>query len=240
METKKSILFYCLLAIGLFIGCEDKLQAELTLEETFPDQTIRKLANAAANGDTNQIDQLISQGANVNAQGKFDITPLWWAFMARNYGGFVHLLQKGANPNLQMKGSHDNVMYASAMVNDSRFLEAAIKAGGDVNLVNEPDKTLPSNKSSIREGETPLFGALYSETRTNLDLLLANGANINFQDSNSETILYLAHNYTMMYYLLTKGADPTLTNKWGHTFGGLLRTKGLRLNTIQRGKKSLI
>jgi hypothetical protein len=80
VENKKYNLFFCLLAIGFFYGCEERLFAGLTLTETFPDEAVHQLAGAAANGDTNQIDQLIAKGSNVNAQGKYGVTPLWWAF----------------------------------------------------------------------------------------------------------------------------------------------------------------
>jgi len=227
-QINKYILIFCLLfAISCCEAQEPALAVVgLKLSEVFRDPVVRKLANAAANGDTNQINQLIAQGSNVNAQGKYGITPLWWALMTTNYGGFVYLLEKGASPNTQVKGGYENVMFASAMENDSRFLKAAIKAGGNVNLVSERDNTLPHN--TITTGQTPLFGAMYAtrmNNMSNVDLLLASGANINFQDLDGNTILNHARNYTISYYLLTKGADPTLTNRAGNTFIWVVKHK---------------
>src|SRR5438552_4071928 len=60
-----------------------------------------KLAEAARRGNIKEIDRLIAAGANVNAVGRHDITPLWWAGFAENYPGFEELLNKGADPNAQ-------------------------------------------------------------------------------------------------------------------------------------------
>jgi len=49
-------------------------------------------------------------------------------------------------------------------------------------------------------------------------LLLANGAQIDFQNSNGRTPLMTNDgDYYTVYYLLKMGADPFLTTKTGHT-----------------------
>lgn len=216
----------------------ERSYAGLTLKEVFPDPAVRQLADAAAGGNTAEINKLIARGFNVNAAGKYGITPLYWALLvytetadpryvnfpskaadARCYDGFADLLEKGANPNIQIKGEGlDNVMYSAANASDPRFLEAAIKAGGDVNLV------------SVRG--TPIFGAIMGLNQTNVHLLVAKGANLNVQQSDQfrETPMMAAAdlgNYEDVYYFLTHGADPTLQRASGQTiFGNIIGDAG--------------
>lgn len=215
MRTGKITLLFCVLTLSA--GCEQR-HAGLTLHEAFPDSAVRQLAKAAASGKTNEIDRLIGQGVSLNSRGNYRLTPLWWSLICENFPGFSHLLSKGADPNLQFDGNYDNVLYVAAMDADSRFLAATIKAGGNVNLV-----CIITNNggiSSVSEGTTPLFGAIVGLNRSNVDLLITNGANINFQDRNGTTVLMFAsfaNDFDIAYDLLSNGADPKLKDKWGHT-----------------------
>lgn len=164
-----------------------------------------ELAEAARRGDVKEINQQIAAGVNVNTVGKHGITPLWWAAWAENYDGFAALIDKGANPNAQ-RAERYPVMHLIADMKDSRFLEAALKHGGDPNLRD--------NES----GETPLFPAVKNNRKPQIDLLLAAGADVNAQAPISgETLPMLAiaarADYQLVYRLLQMGADPTLKTK---------------------------
>jgi ankyrin repeat protein len=168
-----------------------------------------ELAKAAGRGDGKEINRLIASGTNVNTVGQHNITPLWWALWTKNYEGFVTLLAKGANPNAQRTEGYP-IMYLAADMSDSRFLEAALKHGGDANL---PDK---------RSGWPPLVMAVQNGYKQNVDLLLAAKGDANWQDSISgETLPMVALgarvDYEMAYELLQHGADPTLTAFHGKT-----------------------
>jgi ankyrin repeat protein len=206
-------------------GCE-KRYAKLTVNEAFPEAQSRRLANAAAAGNTNEIDRLIAGGADVNVAGKYKLTPLWWSLITGNYDGFSHLLDKGANPNLQFDGGYDNVVYSSAQRRDSRFLQKVLKVGGNVNLVSHKDKNY--SFETISEGTTPLFGAIIGSNRGNVDLLIAKGADINFQDPDGATPAMVAaylNSFEIVYDLLTNGADPTIKDKAGQTIVWDLKLK---------------
>jgi ankyrin repeat protein len=216
MGKFKILMLLSLLLIALIAcaGCRQKSYAGLTLEEVFSDQNVRQLADAAANGNTDEINTLIAKGVNVNATGEYGITPLWWSLTVyaqtanqRCYDGFAYLLKNGADPNLPVTGLYDNVMYLAAEVNDPRFLEAAINASGEVNQVSARG--------------TPIFGAIMGQNQSNIDLLVAHGANLNVRcGSFEETPLMLAANlqdYANVYYFLMHGADPTLKRESGQT-----------------------
>ena len=167
------------------------------------------LAEAAGRGDVKTINRQIAAGVNVNTVGKYDITPLWWAAWADNYEGFSALLDKGANPNAQRSDRYP-IMNLIASKEDSRFLAAALKHGGNPNLRD--------NKSGV----PPLFPSVMRGYKKNIDLLLAAKADVNWQDSISgETLPIIAiqarGDYELVYKFLEIGADPTLKDRFGHT-----------------------
>ncbi len=207
----------------------ERRYAGLTLREVFPNQKARQLADAAANGDTKKISRLLAAGINVNTTGKYGITPLWWSLIvytetadprfapsgivydeandSRCYRGFAYLLKEGANPNIQVTGLYDNVMYSAADASDPRFLAAAIKAGGDVNL------------KGVRG--TPIFGAI-GANGDNVRLLVTKGANLNILDTKElgEPPMMAAAalgDYNDVYYFLIHGADPSIKCSSGQT-----------------------
>ncbi len=65
-------------------------------------------------GDTEEIDELLNQGVDINHAGKHGITPLWWALVAYNYEGFAHLLEKGAEPNPKIRDGWGSVTATAA------------------------------------------------------------------------------------------------------------------------------
>jgi uncharacterized protein len=210
-----NILFFLLITCA---GCEGTSSAGITLKECFQDSSIRELADAASSGNIQKVDRLINSGIDVNSVGTYGITPLWWAMSRHNFEGFNHLLDKGANPNVQIGGGHRNVMDLAAITGDSRYLEAAIRAGGNVNLVYQPDKSV--RYITPFDGETPLFSAIIPGNKHNIELLISKGANLNFQNPNGVTPMMKAANinaFDIVYDLLIKGADPTLKDNTGNT-----------------------
>ena len=211
-------------------GCIDsnRRYGGMTVAEAFPDPAVRNLAKAAAVGDLKIIDKSIAMGIDVNATGTKGVTPLWWSIIVYNFTGFEHLLSKGANPNIQPFGyrnaGYQNVMDFAAMAKDSEFLEAAIKAGGDVNLVSRFD------------GATPIFSAIIGRELRNIELLISHGADLNFQDPTGKTPLIAAvdiNDFEIAYYLLARGADPTLKVKTGQTV--LFSIKNNRIDPESEG-----
>lgn len=184
-------------------------------KEIFGDHTPAwLLATAAARGDVKEVNRQIAAGVDVNIVGKYGITPLWWAAFQPNFDGFDALLKKGASPNSQREERFPIMLLISEM-KDSRFLEAALKHGGDPNLMDK------------NSGEPPLYPAVRNGFKRHIDLLLTAGANANWQDSlTGETLPMVAvgssRDYELVYRLFQNGADPTLKDKGANTIADVI------------------
>jgi ankyrin repeat protein len=212
------VSYFLIFAIPFLAGCMEQEHTGMSIKEIFPDPTVRALASAAAKGNIREVDSILSRGVNINFQGKSGLTPLWWALAETNYVGFEHLLEKKADPNIQVRDGYENVMYTAAELKQTKFLEATIKAGGNVNLVSAQWSNQVEH--ALSEGKTPLFAAITMHNHENVAILLNAGANINFQDPKGNTPLITAGfsaDFKIMHFLLVKGADPNLENKVGHT-----------------------
>ena len=175
------------------------------------------LAEAAVNGQTDKIQQLLSAGTPINAQGKDGMTALIWALMHNGKLGFQYLLEHGADPDLQLTATDpsldpytmgNSAISIAAQVKDPFYLEIVLKHGGNPNLVN------------LQTTLTPIDDSIQSRLPEQAKMLIAVGANLNFQDRNGETplvIAAMANSYDIVYALLEAGADPTIKNKWGNT-----------------------
>jgi ankyrin repeat protein len=173
---------------------------DLNLGTAFSNEQTRALAKSAEDGETAKIKDLIKRGANANDIGSGGVTPLWWAMSRKSLSGVSELLRNGANPNLQVE-RYFNFMELAAMAEDYRFLAAALNSGGNANLV------------SAYTGRSPLFAAVLGKNRDSCRALLAHGANVNFQDTNGESVLMLSieiNGYDLACDFLQNGADPTL------------------------------
>jgi len=145
-----------------------ELVAYMSLETMFPDNQVRALAAAAGQGDAKKIEELVSQGTNVNSQGAKGATPLFWALRNFNIEGFEKLLDLHADPNIIFADS--TVMHWAARHKDTRFLKKALDYGGNPNVV------------AGQPSETPVFetiGIEGSDNRQAMLMLLDAGADIN-------------------------------------------------------------
>jgi ankyrin repeat protein len=219
--------YWLLVALPLVLmicGCDNRILTQgrlrYNVDEVFADNPkTLELACAARQGRTKRIDELVRQGANVNSVGKEEITPLWWAAFAENYDGFLALLEKRANPN-QQRSNGLPVMHLVANCKDPRFLEAALKYGGDPNLIDR------------RTGETPVFPAALGGFQRHIDLLLSAGANLNAQKATTgETPSMVAigarADYHLVYRFFDAGADPTIKTRSGITLADIIKVRSI-------------
>jgi hypothetical protein len=95
--------------VCLQIGCVDGFQKmqqtwhqkfNWKAEDYFGEPSVVALCHAIEADDLKQIEQLISEGADVNAKGKGAMTPLLWAFPDNKLARFTKILENGANPNI--------------------------------------------------------------------------------------------------------------------------------------------
>ena len=173
-----------------------------------------ELVSAAGNGDVERVRQLVAQGSDVNVTGKGGITPLLWALKTRNFEGYLVLLEAGANPNHSIEGL--SVIHLAASLDDTRFLEGAIKKGGKFDLQG------PS-------GITPLMVASRTGNLENVRLLVKMNVEVNVGDVLGLTALHYAVilNYqSVIQFLMNNGANPSQPDKAGVSAADYAKTIG--------------
>lgn len=205
----KSIIITLLLTAGVLAAYEnlgDQVEGHV-IQDFFDDKRVISLSMAAAKGEKKTISALLAQGVDINHTGKDNMTPLMWAFGARNKIGFRVLLENGANPNIVVRGE-GSVLTFTANVDDPWYLKVALQHGGDPNFYHA------GRKQSI------LIDTVSPGKLSHIKLLLEAGADINETDARGETALMAAaslNQFDIVYYLLQQGADYRISNNWGKT-----------------------
>lgn len=206
------ILFVGLLAHALMLTACHAVGENLSsmkAKDHFSSPSQTRLAEAAARGEVRKIDELLKGGADINARGKDNMTPLLWSMLKKNKPGFRHLLERGADPDVQTPSGY-YVMSIAAITDDLEYLDLLLTHGGDPNLVDSKD------------GTTPIFRSIGRLKLANVRRLIAAGANLNFRDHQGSTpAIYAAiqRQYDMVYYLLEAGADPTIKDNIHESLG---------------------
>lgn len=182
-------------------------------EEYFSDPQVIALCRAIEAEDLEEIDRLGAAGADVNAKGKGNMTPLLWAFPDNKPERFIRLLQHGADPNVIVT-SQFNTGRAGIQLGDSithlaaksRFhhFKHVMEHGGDPNLVNEYN-------------ETPLFSVIKGsggQRQERIQLLIDKGADLDHMSALETTPVMQAVSWGGQYrfalMLLNAGADHTV------------------------------
>lgn len=138
----------------------------MAVQEIFAsDPQVAALTAAAARGDAEEVKRLAAAGADVNARGAQNVTPLVWTLAKGKLSGLKALLEAGADPNFQYEGKY-SAMSLAASGNRPEALEVLLQHGGDPNLMGHADDPM-------------LNLAALHHRRENINLLLAYGADIN-------------------------------------------------------------
>ena len=204
---------------------------------SFSDRAMVRLIVAAAKGDVGEIDSAVQAGADVNAQGKYGITPLFWAIQAHSKDGFRRLLEKGADPNyiignhpllmgdgeseteddpLAMAPQSWCVLDLAAERQNSEWVDLLLRHGANPNVVN-PLCSRPRDEV-YAAGWTPLIRAADEGAIKSVDLLIGAGAVLDHQDNRGSTAAMIAADhgrYGFVLRLLTAGAHQRVRNNDG-------------------------
>ena len=177
--------------------------------KAFPDDArSAELASAAAQGDAAQVAALVRQGANPNAHGDQDVTPLQFALLAQSADGMRALLAAGADPNLPGLGGA-TVVHMAAIAGDPSWLRLLLDAGAD------PDARHGKTRA------TPLAGATGPRTDAQFRMLLDAGADPDAADRTGNTPLHAAAQINAgahVLALLGRGASPGARNAQDASF----------------------
>jgi len=229
--TRAALFAVFLACSGLACG-GDPQQASLARirawrpADFFTDAATARLAEAVAEGDQAVIDALVRDGADVNAKGKDGIPLLVWAIAKDSVAGFDALIRHGADltafvrdPALAKNNeATDRVIQLAVSSSDPKFLRAAIDSGFDPDFVSDEE-----TKESL------LFDAVKHHSEAAVRLLLDANANVNHVNATGSTAVRFANNvsyYKMVAYLLERGVDPTIPDKWDKDLVADLKDRG--------------
>jgi ankyrin repeat protein len=184
------------------------------------DPAVKRLAVAVEHGDPLAITTAVQAGADVNAVGRHGCRLLYWALARGNPVGFEGLLERGADinapvcdPSQATQGVRIVTVLEKALASeDPAFITAALRQGLDPDYVPFPG---PFDSRSL------LFFAVQASSIPVAAALLDHGADIAHTCVAGYTPLIearMGRDYNMAWFLLNRGADPTIKDKSGHDF----------------------
>lgn len=112
-------------------------------EDYFTDPKVIALCSAIEAKDLVEMARLVQAGADVNARGKGNMTPLLWAFPDNQLPRFEWLLKHGADPNVVIESDFntggfmfpgDAVTHFVCKTTFPGYFETVFEHGGDPNL----------------------------------------------------------------------------------------------------------
>jgi len=191
------------------------------------------------------IQLLLNSGADIEAKGPFDTTPLHWAAANPNPAIARVLLDHGADTEALRRDTGETPLHRAALKGNSAAIRALSEYGADSNANDQYGWTplhraagvSPENPAAIRAlldhgadieaqtdlGWTSLHVAVIHGSPPAIRTLLDHGADIEARDNNGTTPLLWAavsENPTVIRVLLNHGADVEAPGSFGDlTFG---------------------
>ena len=216
------------------------LQAAAEEEEEEPQELLNLndelLLVAAAGGDHERVQDLLSDGANVNYQNEDGWTALMFAADAINGNADIvrALLDAGADINIRSRMGERarNLTYTQENQEIRYMLQAA-----DEEAEAEDEEEVPV-ENVLNLNEELLLAATRGDHRRVQDLL-SDGADVNFQDNNGYTALMLATingKVDTVRTLLDSGADATVETVIGDTLMDLTYNQEI-INLLQAAEE---
>lgn len=215
----------------------------------FEDPQVIALCEAIEKNDIQEVDRLVDAGADVNAKGKGNMTPLMWAFPDNQIKRFKHLLQLGANPNVVTEsdfgvsnGFHagDSVTHMAARTAFPGYFEAVMENGGDPNLLDKKEQ------STLLHA---VISAGVPDAKDRVQILIDKGADLDALDQNGTPPVRYAvgwfRQFDIALQLLKAGADPNVyqprsNSKLIHAVVGAERNLKLMSEGQRRHFKALL
>ncbi|WP_240630219.1 ankyrin repeat domain-containing protein [Brenneria alni] len=155
------------------------------------------LLQSIRNGDEAAARHRLSQGLDLNIQGKEGVTPLLWLIYETQDKEAVKLaLKLGANPNYK-DGFGDSAVNSVSGAKDPDWLRMMLDSGGDPNAIGHLE-------------QPALFSAINEERWADIKLLVERGADVNLTDGQKTTSAHYAaylNQYEISYWLIEHGAN---------------------------------
>ncbi len=191
-------------------------------ENYFTDLKVIALCRVIEDNDLKEIDRLVAAGADVNAKGKGNMTPLLWAFPDNRIERFKKLLEHGADPNVIVETDFNSkgtihpghsVAHLAAGTKFPTYFEQVMKHGGDPELVD------PHNGNAVLH---VVVRAIISkpEKKKRIQLLLKREVELNCFNNADVTPAMDAVSwfgqYDIALMLLEAGANPGIYQSKGN------------------------
>ncbi len=224
-HLRSSLPFFVGLMAFCVTGCVEALQSDNRTWQTkmgwsaadyFEDPQVVALCNAIEANDVHEIDRLVDAGADVNAKGKGNMTPLLWAFPDNKLKRFTRLLEHGADPNVITDSDFgvplafhpgDSVTHMAARTAFPGYLKAVMEHGADPDLVDKNGKRERTLLHAVITAGVP-------DVKGRVRLLIDKGADLDKVDSTGTPPARAAvgwfNQYDIALLLLQAGADPTI------------------------------
>ncbi len=195
-------------ALATFLSWVAGALANPTLQTTmastkaifFPSGVQQRLETAIRSNDAGSVAQLLSDGAQVNAHGKHDVTPLMIAVDAQAPSAVAVLVRAGADSRLKASDGtsalHLAIENHAARPNGHAILEMVMKAGGDPNAAR-PD------------GDPVIMRFIYDHDLDDLRWFKSLGANVDVRARSGRPLIAdaaFAQNWDSVWCLIELGA----------------------------------
>ncbi|MGL6193449.1 MAG: ankyrin repeat domain-containing protein [Thermoguttaceae bacterium] len=228
-----SLMVFCMSGVS----CGDSAYQKFgwKAEDYFDDPKVIALCKAIEAKDIAKIDKLVADGADVNAKGKGNMTPLLWAFPGNKSQVFKRILEHGADPNVEITSDFgtkgifspgDSVLHLAAITAFPNYFKYVMEHGGDPNLIRG-NSTKDSPLMSVLKGECP-------SRKESIKMLIDAGANLDYVNETNTTVLWDAAaggaQYKLVLQLLEAGASFNVCKDNGGTFVHFVEKDEIRIN----------
>jgi len=167
-----------------------------------------KLFEAVKNDDLDQVNELVGQGADVNAKDKFfGDTPLHKAIQLRNFEMVKLLIENGADVNA-INGQDDTPLILSVAQSDLEFVKLLLENGAKVNAHGSDGNTALHVSLFLKTCSVPCASLKDIELEI-IKLLVNHGADVDAKNFYEEIPLDWAHTKEQFMILIEHGATFT-------------------------------
>lgn len=206
-------------------------------EDYFDDPQVVALCRAIEANDLEEIDRLVTAGADVNALGKDNMTPLLWAYPDNQSDRFEKLLELGADPNVIFQSNFNSdgkvtfrgtsITHLASATWFPRYFDLVFAHGGDPNLISD---------TPLGKNLTPIFDVINGpEEGDNKKIarLIELGADLDYVGGFGRTPAGYAvtrGRFDVVLQLLEAGADFRIY--WSHSNQQLIHSLIMRERTL--------
>jgi ankyrin repeat protein len=183
-------------------------------QDYFDDPQVVALCQAIEANDLKGMKRQIDEGADVNAKGHGNMTPLLWAYFDDKPDRLLLLLEYGADPNVIFTSnfgvngstfSGTSVTHMAAATRFDKYFDYVFGHGGDPNLVSN---------TPLGTNYTPIFEVIRgpsSDKKRKIGRLIDLGANldvVNGADATPSEAAASRCRFDIVLQLLEAGANP--------------------------------